>query len=333
MSMMEGHRSGKTMYSIPLGMAGRALSLHTDSKRVAQLAAGFFPSGGMQPTDPPRAALTMLVSKRRVGPWTAAAFPIFRGRSEYVHADYGPDGSVWFDLNERAVLGVVSDDLIANEELFRRAVLAVIAGILAPSLGLIGLHAGCVVRNGNAVLLAAASGVGKSTMSLALALRGWSLLSDDWTFVAMTPTGLQAWGMWTSLKLLPDAVRYFPGLATQSPAPALNGEMSYEIDPWAFFRIGRAIDAKLTALILLERDPGDCIASGCRFENCGPEETRTALLQEVEEQPKEICVESDCLPSLLERLCALPSFRARVSGHPAAIAADLDSFLMEQVCE
>ena len=96
--------------------------------------------------------------------------------------------------------------------------LAVIAGVLAPSLGVIALHAGCVVRDGRAILLAAPSGAGKSTISLALALRGWSLLSDDWTFVADAANGLSVWGMQTSIKLLPDAKVYFPSCPPCHPA-------------------------------------------------------------------------------------------------------------------
>ena len=75
-------------------------------------------------------------------------------------------------------------EIIADEGILRRAVLAVIAGVLAPSLGVIALHAGCVVRDGRAILLAAHQ-AWEIDSSLALALRGWSLLSDEWTFVSV----------------------------------------------------------------------------------------------------------------------------------------------------
>jgi hypothetical protein len=331
-SMIESRRNAGEMRSIPLAMAGIPLQLCTDSAALAEIAAGFFPAAEFETARQARANLTMFVRKRRDISHPGDNFPIFRGRDKYVHADYGSDGSVWFDLNARAVSGIVSEDLIADADLLRRTVLAVIAGVLAPSLGLVGLHAGCVVRNGKAVLLAAASGVGKSTLTLALALQGWSLLADDWTFVANSPTGLRAWGMLTALKLLPDAVSYFPALAALSPAMALNGEMSFEVDPWNFFRVDRAIDAAPASLVLLERGPCACCRSHSHIKRCEPEEMQTALLREIEEQPVGVDGRNDNESSMIEQLCTLPCFKVRINGDPAAIAADLSSILTEQVC-
>jgi hypothetical protein len=313
-------------------MAGIPLQLCTDSAALAEIAAGFFPTAELETARQVRANLNILVCKRRDISHAGCNFPIFRGRNKYVHADYGSDGSVWFDLNARVVSGIVSEDLIADAGLLRRTLLAVIAGVLAPSLGLIGLHAGCVVRSGKAVLLAAASGVGKSTLALSLAMHGWSLLADDWTFVADSPTGLRAWGMLTALKLLPDAVSFFPALAALSPALALNGEMSFEVDPWSFFHVDRAIDATPASLVLLERGPCPCCGSRRHIRRCGPEEMQTALLREIEEQPVGFGGRNDIQLSMIERLCALPCFKVRINGHPAAIAADLDPILTELVC-
>jgi hypothetical protein len=330
--MIQGHRSTGRMYSIPLGMAGCPLHLRTDSTAVVEIARGFFPPTGLSKARQARADLSLFVGNRRDISSAKCGFPIFRGRNQYVHADYGSDGSVWFDLKARAVSGIVSEGLIADAELFRRNVLSVIAGVLAPSIGLIGLHAGCVVRDGKAVLLAASSGVGKSTLTLALALRGWSLLSDDWTFLAGEPTGLSVWGMLTALKLLPDAVRYYPSLAVLCPAPALNGEMSFEVDPWRFFGVDRAIDATPVSIILLERSQnayGDCRV---HLSRCDSEEMQAALFKEIEELPAGINQGDDHRLSVIKRVCALPGFKVRMNGHPETIAADLDPLLSEYVC-
>lgn len=332
MTLTVGHRSEGQMQSISLSMAGRPLSLQTDSSRLGEIASSFFQYGSMNSMHRSRANVSLLVRKRRESSQARCSFPIFRGRREYVHADYGRDGSVWFDLKAREVSGFVSHELVADAEFFRRAVLAVIAGVLAPSMHAVCLHAGCVVRDGKAVLLAAPSGVGKSTLTLSLAMRGWNLLSDEWTFASGTSAGLCAWGMRTSLKLLPDAVRYFPELSAHSPAVALNGEMSFEVDPWSVFHVGRAIDAEPKAIILLERDSRASLGSRCRVKRCGPNETRAALLREIEEQPAEAIGQDEWQSSLIEILCAAPSLKARFSGHPAAIAAELDPILTELVC-
>jgi hypothetical protein len=335
MRLIDGHRTATPMRALSLGMGGCTLSLRTESARIEQLATEFFPAGGLDNTRLPHATVTMIVGKRRDIHLGNCIFPIFRGRNEYVHADYGRDGSVWFDLKARAVSAIVSDRLLEDADIFNRTVLAVIAGTLAPSLGLLGIHAGCVVRNGNAVLLAAKSGVGKSTLTLALALRGWSLLSDDWTFIAGSPTGLRAWGMRTSIKLMPDAVRYFPELESAKTAASLNGEMSFEVDPWTFFHVDRAIQATPVSMILLERKfEVDCEPRHF-IRQCGAEEMQAALLQDIEEQPSEIDGASRSQLELIEQLCALPGFKVRVNGDPAMIAAGLDHILTpltEQAC-
>jgi len=299
--------------------------------RLMEIAGEFFPSGQNRDAPVSRAAITLLSGCRRGPVPSPCSFPIFRGRNEFVHADYGHEGSVWFDLKTREVAGSLSDRLIADEAYFRRAVLAVIAGILAPSLGVIALHAGCVVRDGKAILLAAPSGVGKSTISLALALRGWSLLSDDWTFISDAPDGLSVWGMQTSIKLLPDARDFFPELSALSPAISLNGELSYEIDPWSLFGVHRAIDATPRGIVFLNR-ANESGTHVLHVSHSGEKETMKALLEEIEEQPEAIAEQSRTRRSLMQQFCLLPALKMRFRGTPAVIAAGLDEILTEQLC-
>ncbi|MGA3370319.1 MAG: hypothetical protein ABSC48_01000 [Terracidiphilus sp.] len=329
--MIEGGRNADARCSTTLGLAGYACSLRTNSALLMEIAGAFFPPNQAREASASRAAITLLAGCRRGVSIGRCHFPIFRGRNEFVHADYGREGSVWFDLKAREVAGLLSEEIIADEGYLRRAVLAVIAGILAPSLGVIALHAGCVVRDGRAILLAAPSGVGKSTISLALALRGWSLLSDEWTFVSAAPNGLSAWGMRTSIKLLPDARRYFPELSTMSPAISLNGELSYEIDPWSFFSVDRATDATPFGIVFLKR----ALESGariCHASHSDEEETMQALLEEIEEQPEAIAGQNCYRRSLMQQLCRLPALKVRFGGEPAVVAADLDEILTEQLC-
>lgn len=55
------------------------------------------------------------------------------------------------------------------------------------------IHAACLERDGQAVILPAPPGSGKSTLCAALALRGWRLLSDELTLV--DPSTLQIHGL------------------------------------------------------------------------------------------------------------------------------------------
>ncbi|MGD0829756.1 MAG: hypothetical protein ABR907_02355 [Terracidiphilus sp.] len=318
-------------YSRTLGLAGRAFSFNTNSFRILDLAGAFFSPRPDEKSHRLEAVITLLVRNRRGVTGVTSNFPLFRGRNEFVHADYGLDGSVWFDLKAREVVGALSDQIIADEGFFRRAVLAVIAGILAPSLGVIVLHAGCVVREGKAILLAAPSGVGKSTLSLSLATRGWSLLSDDWSFVADVANGLIVWGMQTTIKLLPDAALHFPKLLALTPAIALNGELSFEIDPWTYFGVERSTQVAPSAIVFLNRDSSRINEHGCDISYSTKEGTMDALLDDIEEQPEEIVRGAGSRKAIMHQLCCLPSLQVRFCGEPAAVAADLDQVLTELI--
>ncbi len=329
--MPEGGYTTNARYVTTLGLAGHSCSLQTDSMRLMEVASAFFPPCQAREAAAAHAAITLLSGCRRGASPSRCNFPIFRGRNEFVHADYGSQGSVWFDLKAREVTGVLSDGLLADEAYLRRAVLAVIAGVLSPSLGVIALHAGCVVRDGKAILLAAPSGVGKSTLALTLAVRGWSLLSDDWTFVSDASNGLSVWGMQSSIKLLPDARLYFPELSALYPAISLNGELSFEIDPWSVFGVDRAIDATPFGIVILER----AVEHGAHFfhvSRSSEEETMQALLEEIEEQPEAIAKQNRTRRSLMQQLCGLPALKVRFSGKPAVVAENLDNILSEQLC-
>ena len=99
-----GHNAAR--YSQTLGLAGRACSFCTDSSRLMELASVFFSPCLAEKALRPRAAITLLVRGRRSASSITSNYPIFRGRNEFVHADYGRDGSVWFDLKAREVVGV-----------------------------------------------------------------------------------------------------------------------------------------------------------------------------------------------------------------------------------
>lgn len=319
-------------HSNTLELAGHPFAFNTNSARIWEAASTFFSPDPSVDEHSHLANITLLSHPRRAGSGTNEKYRRFRGRNEFVHADYGADGSIWFDLRAREVLGRLSEEIIAEEAFFRRAVLAVIAGILAPSLGVIAVHAACVVRAGKAILLAAPSGTGKSTISLFLALRGWSLLSDDWTFVSSTNGSLRVWGMQTALKLLPDAVNHFSALAPFSPAESLNGELSFEIDPWTLFGVDRAVDAIPAGLVFLTRKPSEDNSGFFHVTASGHDESLATLLTEIEQQPEQTVGNKDARLSHLSLLCRLPSLKVSFGGEPSAVAADLDELIRERFC-
>jgi len=80
-------------------------------------------------------------------------------------------------------------------------------GALILQRGDLPLHAASLVAPGAkaATLLCASSGTGKSTTSVALARKGWSVLSDDVTQIVRQESGLRALPGWATVKLWPDS--------------------------------------------------------------------------------------------------------------------------------
>jgi hypothetical protein len=72
------------------------------------------------------------------------------------------------------------------------------------------LHAGAVARDQQAVLLPAMTASGKSSLTLGLLEAGFSYLTDD--VGALDPVTARAYPFPKRIKLLPDALAFFPGL-------------------------------------------------------------------------------------------------------------------------
>lgn len=77
--------------------------------------------------------------------------------------------------------------------------------------GIIALHAGAIEMNGRAVLFAAESTGGKSTLVASFVKAGYALLADDISALALSPEGLRCLHGFPQLKLTPDQARRFLG--------------------------------------------------------------------------------------------------------------------------
>jgi hypothetical protein len=86
-----------------------------------------------------------------------------------------------------------------------------------------------------------------------LSLKGFSYLSDDCTYLSRTGAEIRAWGLPTPVKLLPDAVNYFPNLASREPVLSLNGEWAISVDPTEIFNVERCLSCAPRWLVFLER--------------------------------------------------------------------------------
>ena len=148
----------------------------------------------------------------------------------------GSAGRAAVDLATGFGTGSVASALADQAGLLRYAFVEAMAlAMLTGGRGYVAIHASCVVRDGIGVILQAPAGTGKSTLALACARRGWGLLAEDVVFARPidghgSDSPLEVWGMPWTQRLMPDAPRFFPELASAAVRLQANGEQKLEID-------------------------------------------------------------------------------------------------------
>jgi len=137
---------------------------------------------------------------------------------------------------------------------------AIVAGVIGAlsRTGILAIHAGVVVLNGRAILIAGRSGRGKTTLVLGMLRRGLDLLSDELALVAADDQTILAYPR--GLHVRPAALGLFPELAflAETEPYDLGGGSEWSVAPAA---LGRAFGTRvrdvipLGAIILLDGDP------------------------------------------------------------------------------
>jgi hypothetical protein len=179
--------------------------------------------------------------------------PHFRALDHLYYTTYGPCDSMLVDQSRRRVIGSFSPAMARDLSHWKQTILPVLLGIASASIRVTPVHCACVAKGGSGFLLGGESGAGKSTAALSLSLKGFSYLSDDCTYLSRTGAEIRAWGLPTPVKLLPDAVNYFPNLASREPVLSLNGEWAISVDPTEIFNVERCLSCDPRWLVFLER--------------------------------------------------------------------------------
>jgi len=183
-------------------------------------------------------------------PWPK---PVFRGLDHLIFAGLDTQNSIMIDLKRRRAIGRLSPAMAADQGRWKSKIFPNLLTLMGPAIGVTGLHCACVVRDGAGLLLTGKSGAGKSTLTLAMTRRGFSFLSDDWTYFSRFEGALWAWGLIPRLKLLPHAAELFPELAQMETSVSLNGEEAFEIDPYQNLGAQRTRCCQQRELVCLAR--------------------------------------------------------------------------------
>lgn len=244
-------RDGKTPLREGFAIAGAAAEIRTNSESILSVARECFPTLLPQPSVPElRLRFWVDPSGTSQPPWP---IPYFRGLGRLVFGGFDCESSVIADLVSRRVSGRFSPALAADRTYWKRVVFPRLITAVGPAIGVTELHCACLAWNGCGLVLFGAPGAGKSTLALALARHGFSLLSEDWTYFSRHGSEMAAWGLPSGVKLLPDAVRHFPELMTFHTSIGLNGEEAYQTQPERDFGISLAQQCRPKWLVFLDR--------------------------------------------------------------------------------
>ena len=254
----------------------------------------------------------------------AHAKPYFRGMDHIVIISLGKSDLFVFDLLRRTVQGVISESISVDASYWDSVLLPIMIGVLGATVGVLPVHCASLSAKGHGVLLAGASGSGKSTLSVALAKSGLDFVSDDWTYVSRDGSRLVAHGMPAKVKLLPDAITFFPELAAKQLGYALNGERSYEL--FASNDLGLSVRDSCTP---------ECMVFPERHETCRteliaipPTQIASYVGRNVERLPKTLTEAIQLRAGVIDELARLKAWIFCYSGSPQVAAQELRRFLM-----
>jgi hypothetical protein len=237
-----------------------------------------------------------------------------------------------FDANNYAALSPaassglvgVSEDFLMHSHVLRYELIEfAVMTLAARCQNLIPLHAACFGKDGIGLLISGDSGTGKSTLSLACALRGVEYLSDDAVLV-QSKTMLAA-GCSNFLHIDSGSLRFVEDLhlarqfASSPEITRRSGARKHAID----VRNGQLATAdhtlRISALILLSANPstdGECLQ---RMNS------QEALAEFSATQP--YAARTDAWPEFLDELALVPAFRLNRPTHPDVAAIAIQDLL------
>jgi hypothetical protein len=251
--------------------------------------------------------------------------PYVRGLGHLVFAGFDGASSILADLQTRRVIGRFSAAMAADTAHWRMVIFPVLLSIVAGSVGLVELHASCVARGQQGLLLLGPSRSGKSTLAMALTRAGFRLLSDDRTFCSLTRDELQAWGLPRPLKLRREAAQWFEDYRDREPTDVQNGEFVFHCEPDQQSARPHSQKCKPRLLVFLEQQQ----TCGFSMMPIGSSEARFRIEQDLlAESTDAVRKQSETLDQLLSVPCRI----LRYGGSPQLIAEQLAAAFLD-MCE
>ncbi len=232
-------------------------------------------------------------------------------RFRYLDADTvefaTPGSRARADARTRTATARVTEALVGDRQHFRHSFLEALVLALLTRLDREPLHAAALVRGTSALLLAAPSGTGKSTLVYAAARTGFQVLAEDAVYLQQRP--FRVWGIPAFVHLSPESLAFFPELNGRAPALRANGKTRVALDLREMGAAAAQPVVERAGVCLLAREGGPA-----RLEPHAQDEVVRALTSRLEQG-------FDCFAgSIGERVRALATrggWRLHLPPHPA----------------
>lgn len=218
----------------------------------------------------------------------------------------------------------LTGDLLEAGEPFLTGMLDAVTLMLVTRFDRVPVHAAMVARGGNALLLASATGVGKSTLAYAAHRAGYQVAADDAAYVQLQP-GLRVWGAARALRVPAAARRWFTELRSLPASLGADGDAKLPVP----IRDG----AGLTPEPVSGR-VGVCqltrTGSAAALEPCDPRAIAEVLSAKLEPGFDRF---SHQMPEVARRICAGGGWRLNLSDDPGDALPYIERMLAELEAE
>lgn len=182
--------------------------------------------------------------------------PVFRGQGELFSIVYDRHNFGMYDAGSLTGYCFVSESTAADHLRLRLHFLEAMTYALLALRHAVPIHAAAIARSGAGFLLCGPSGAGKSTLAFACARAGWTLVSDDATWMPNDNEGRLAIGRPSHVRFREDAPRLFPELARYVAEQRPNGKITIEATTADFPLLRTSVRCQADHMVLLNRRRG-----------------------------------------------------------------------------
>ena len=276
---------------------GYAVEIVTNEPAVLEAANETFGYGGLSRISAP---LQVCIGVSEGVDLTCPPEPTRRQHNHLYSLVAAADNQALLDLRSCIGFAWLTKAAVKNRLYFRYNFLEKAVYLLLGSSVVTDLHAACVSKNGNGILLCGDSGAGKSTLSYACARAGWTYTSDDTSYLINDSHVPRVIGHSHRMRFRPTARVLFPELEGWELTPRLEGKPSLEIPTSELPGLVTASETNVHSIVYLNRSPS---ATGALVPL--PEGTATQRMRNELYSAGEIRAKHE---KILEALSGIPTY-------------------------